>query len=215
MLSTRGPWALTVLFAAAALLLLRAGPARAQGGCGQGMYRARGSAMTGQSPLMTPQYALSQQYAMQQYALQQYAMSVVLQQLRQQQFAMMVAQPQAPLNAMMAAPFQQPPQNAVLSAQPQPQPQQNAPAAQVRPQATPFEDVPAVKPLTPDQAAARQLQSARELLADARTAQQNGEGDRATRMRTRAAERLQNLVAAYPGTKAADKAKELLDELNP
>ena len=96
MLSTRGRWALTVLFLAPALLLLPAGPARAQGGCGQGMNRSRGSTMMGQSPLMPQQTAQYQQYAMQQYAMQQYG--------QQQQ------------NAALAAWLQQQQQNAALAA---------------------------------------------------------------------------------------------------
>jgi hypothetical protein len=210
--------ALTVLFAAAALLLLPAEPARAQGGCGQGMNRSPRSGMTRQLTLMPQPNALSQQYAMQQYALsQQYAVqqSALTALLRQQQFAMMVAQPQAPLNAMMVAQLQRQAQNALPVAQPQQQPQPNPPAAQVRLQAAPVDDPPAVKPLKPEDAAARKLDAVRDLLADARTAQQNGEAQRATQMRARASERLRNLVAAYPGTWAANKAQDLLDELTP
>jgi hypothetical protein len=193
--------ALPVLFAAAALLLLPAAPARAQGGCGQGMNRTRGGTMPGQSPLVPQQNALSQQSVL----------TALLQQLRQQQLALMVAQPQAPLNAMMVAQLRQPPQNAMPLAQPQ----QPPPAAQVRLQAAPVDDPPAVPPLKPEEAAARKLDTVRDLLADSRTARQNGEAARATRMQARAAERLRDLVATYPGTWAAGKAQDLLDDLAP
>jgi hypothetical protein len=200
-----------VLLAGAMLLLLPAGDAPAQGGCGQGQGRSRQGGMR-MSSLMAQQYAFAQRYAMPQYTAQPYGLSVTLQQLQQQQqLAMLVALQQQPLNAVLAG--QPQPQNAMLKAQPQPQQQQDPPAAQARPQPAPAEDVPAVKPLKPDEAAARQVSWARELLADARTAQVGGEANRAGKLRARAVARLRDVVATYPGTWGADKAEFLLDDL--
>ena len=208
-MSRRG---VAVLVAGAALLLLPAGYALAQGGCGQGQGRSRQCGMRA-SPLMSQPYAFAQRYAMPQYTVQPYGLSVILQQLQQQQqLAMLVALQQQQMNAALVG-RQQPPQNAVLNAQPQPPQQQNPPAAQARPQPAPVEDVPAVKPLKPEEAAARQVSWARELLADARTAQLTGEAGRASTLQARAVARLRDGVASYPGTWGADKADFLLEDL--
>jgi hypothetical protein len=204
MFSRLGRWAVTGLLAGAPALLLSAGPAQAQCGGGQ---QQNGSRMFGmQRPGMPA-------FGMQQTPLQQLGTLVTLQQ-QQQQMAMLLALQQQNARLVAQQPQQQPPQqNAVLNAQPQPQQQQNAPAAQARPVPALAADAPAPRPENPDEAAARQLKMARELLADARTANLNGEGNRATRMRARATDRLKNLIATYPGTKAADGAQDLLDEL--
>jgi hypothetical protein len=102
-------------------------------------------------------------------------------------------------------------QNAMLVAMRQQQAAQvPSPAAQLRvvPAATAGDSLPKLQ--NPEDLAARQLQIARDLLADADTAQQQGEADRATRMRERAGERLQTLVENYAGTLAAAEARGLL-----
>jgi hypothetical protein len=205
MYSRIGRWAVISLFAVAPALLLPTGQVQAQCGGGQQQSRSRSPGL--QRPGL-------QASGMQQSSLQQLTTLVTLQQQQQQMTMLLALQQNARLVAQQ--PQQQPQQqqqNAMLLAQPQPQQQQNPPAAQARPAPGAGADAPAPKPENPDEAAARQLKMARELVADARTAELNGEGDRAARMRARATDRLKNLVATYPGTKAADGAQDLVDEL--
>jgi hypothetical protein len=198
-------WAVTGLLAVAPALLLSAGQAQAQ--CRGGQQQGRSG------PLSMPRPGMPA-FGMQQSPLQQLGTLVTLQQQQQQMAMLLALQQQQNARLVAQQPQQQPPQqNAVLNAQPQPQQQQKAPAAQAHPVPMPAADAPAPKPENPDEAAARQLKMARELLADARTADLNGEANRATRMRARATDRLKNLIATYPGTKAAEGAQDLLDEL--
>jgi hypothetical protein len=193
--------AVALALVVASLPVFWAGPARAQGGCGQQTRSGPGGIL---SPgLLGQQSTTGSSNAVQQ----QLALQVVLQQLRQQQLAMMLAQQQPPQNAMMVAQQQPPAQNVMQVTQPQ----QNAQTARPRPAPVPEGGDGVTQPENPEEAAARQLKIARELLADARTARLDGEGDRAARMRARAGERLRNLVATYPGTRAADAAQDLLE----
>jgi hypothetical protein len=138
-------------------------------------------------------------------------MQNVLQQ-QQQQNALLVAllQQQQQQNALRTALLQQQ-RNVSLPSQSQNAavPPQNAGTTQLRTVSLPSSKEPQ-KPQDPEEAAARQLKMTRDLLTDADAAQQEGERDRAAKMRERAETRLQEIVATYPGTKAADKARELL-----
>ncbi len=196
MLSRKG-WPIPPLLGAVALgLLLLPGEADAQGGCG----RQQGRTM---QTMMMRQYPLPRPYGMFPYPVPQYAALIALQ---QQQVAQLLALRLQQQNAMLAARQQPPPQNAMLMARPQ----QNPAAAELRAQPPPQRDEPPPPPEDPEATAARKLRLARELAADAQTAQQQGEGDRAARMRKRVAERLREIVARYPGTAAAGQAQELL-----
>jgi hypothetical protein len=68
-------------------------------------------------------------------------------------------------------------------------------------------------PADPEQAAARQLKFARELLGDADAAGRDGDRAGAERMRERAGERLRDLARQYPGTRAAAEARDLLEKM--
>jgi hypothetical protein len=227
MLSKMGRHAGTALCPVALALLLSAGPAPAQQGmCGQ-QNRSRQSPMQGQSGMraafpmqqnaLRTQLPQQQQYGLQaQFPPQQDPALVALQQqqnalmaaLQQQNAQLAVLQQQ---NALLVAQQRRQQQNAMLVAQQFQLQQQNAPAAQPRgPQGG---GEPAEQPEDPEATAARKLQVARTLIADAGKAQFEGEQDRAAKIRARAAERLQDVVAQYPGSKAADKAQQLLDRL--
>jgi hypothetical protein len=189
MFARMGRCAITVGVAVAVTLLLAAGQAQAQsrGGCGRGRSSGGGQ----QNAL---RYTPQQQYAMMTPAQQQ-ALLAAMQQLQQQQQALLAALQQ---------------QQNVLRAQ-----QRNAAAAQL---AAVQKQVPerkeAVQPsANREEIAARQLKLARWLVSDADTAQKKGERDLSARLRDRAGERLQDLVAQYGGTKAADAAQVLLKEL--
>jgi hypothetical protein len=136
-------------------------------------------------------------------------LAILQQQIQQQQAALLLAQRQNAL--LLGLPHQQPPQNAMLMAAPQP----NAAAAQPRPQPAPERNDPPQQPEAPGATAARKLRLARELAADAETARREGEPGRAARMRERAVERFRDVIARYPGTLAADQAKEVLDTMDP
>jgi hypothetical protein len=173
----------------AGFLLLTASEAQAQsrggsGGCGRG---GSGGSRQQNTLRYTPQ-----QYTM-LTAAQQQALLTALQQQQQQQ------------QALLAALQQQ--QNA-LRAQ-----QRNAAAVQPRAVQMPESKEPVPSSESPEQTGARQLKIARWLVSDANTAQQRGERDVATRLRDRAGERLQDVVAQYAGTKAADAAQDLLQQL--
>jgi hypothetical protein len=138
-----------------------------------------------QSALQTAMQQYALQAALQQYALQAAYQQNVLQATRQQ-------------NAMLQA----------LRQQTQPQQQNAAVQPSGLPRAGGGDNV--TLPDNPEEVAARQLKIARELLADADTTQQQGERDRANRMRQRAGERLQKLVENFSGTLAAAEARDLL-----
>jgi hypothetical protein len=238
MVPTSGRHALLALFPAALALLLWAEPARAQGRCAQqrGASRQAGAqrlnALQPQSPALQAglqgrvppqQVGLQAQAPAQQdptlVALQQNALATAQQQnaqlvALQQQNAQLMAQQQRLLqqNALLAAQQQRmQQQNALLVGQQPPPPQPDDPGAQPRPAADGGK--PAAKAADPEATAARKLTLARDLLADASRAEFEGETDRAARMRTRAAERLRDLVGQYPDTRAADKAQGLLAKL--
>jgi hypothetical protein len=124
-----------------------------------------------------------------------------------QNAGLLAAQQQAMLAAM-------PKQNVNLVAGRPPQPQRNPVAVQVRAVPVP---APAAagpqQPEDPEEAAARQLKIARVVLAEADAVAQNGERDRAAKMRARVNSRLQSIIARYPETKAAEGAGELLDKI--
>jgi hypothetical protein len=185
----------------------------------------------GRSPLPSmPQFSQPQTYCQRQlYAMHQYAQLQALARqralliaLQQQQQAVLVAQPLPPNAVLMGQP---PPPNPVLMARQPPRQQANAlppglwrppqepGQAQLRPMMAPDPNVP--PPEDPVHVAARQLSLARELVADAAKVERQGEPDRAAMMRQRAGERLQDIVAKFPGTKAADAAQELLRKLVP
>jgi hypothetical protein len=180
-----------VLATVAVTLLLWARPAQAQsrGGCGRG-----GSSGGQQSSLRTgsPQ----QQYAM--LVLRQQQQNALLAQLQQQQ-----------QNALLAQQLRQQQQQNALVAQ-----QRNAAADPLRAVEMPERRQPGEQSDNPEETATRQLKIARLLASDADTAQQKGERILAARLRGRAGERLQDVVAKYGGTKAADAAQELLQELH-
>jgi hypothetical protein len=212
MLAKLGRAVLTVSGAVALTLLLQPEPVHAQGLCGQQQSRLSPGGMRRQNGL-AQLTALSQQNPMQQGAQ---LVAWQLQQLQQQQqLANLVAlqlQQLQQQNAMLMALQQQqqqgqPPQNAQLAVQRR--------AMQRGPQPTP--EIPAAdpQPQDPEAAAARKLAIARELVADASRAQFQGDGDGSTRMRQRAVVRLQEVVAQYSGTRAADRAQDLLDRLTP
>jgi hypothetical protein len=190
--------------------------------------RACGSRMQGRSPQFSmPQFSLPQTYCQrQQVAMQQYAMRQHVQMLAQQRAVLAAVQQQRQQNALLMA--QQPPPNALLMAQQPPRqqpnalppglwrpPQPNPGVAQLRPVAEPEPNAPAPQPADPEQVAARQLSIARDLVADADTVRRQGDQDRAALMRERAGERLQDIVARFPKTRAADAAQELLKKLAP
>jgi hypothetical protein len=178
-----------VLATVAVTLLLSAYPAQAQsrGGCGRG-----GSSGGQQVGLRTggpqPQYAMLVQQ-------QQYALLAQLQQQQQQ-------------NALLAQQLRQQQQQNALLVQ-----QRNAAAVQLRAVQAPERKEPAPQPDAPEETAVRQLKIARWLVSDADMAQRKGERALATRLRDRAGERLQDVVAKYSGTKEADAAQDLLQEL--
>jgi hypothetical protein len=185
------------------LLLLSPGEAQAQCRGGSQQNRSPQSGMSRQSSLQT-----AMQQAALQTALQQNALQVAM-----QQYALQAAYQQNPLraayqqNALQTA-LQQNAQLLALRQQQAPPPQSNVAQLRVSPPAGVGDAIP--KPDNPEEIAARQLQIARELVADADTTQQQGERDRAARMRERAGQRLRELVANFPGTLAAGEARELL-----
>ena len=67
-------------------------------------------------------------------------------------------------------------------------------------------------PEQPDVIAARQLNLARELSAEAELALQNKDPDRASKLRSRVSERLADLVEKFADTDAASKALALLEQ---
>jgi hypothetical protein len=188
-----GRWAITAGLAVAVALLLTAGPAQAQSRGGSGGCGGRGGSSGGRQQNAL-RYTPQQQYTM-LTAAQQQALLAALQQQQQQQQALLAALQQ---------------QQNVLRAQ-----QRNAAAAQQRAaQAQAPDQKQAVQPsANPEETAARQLKLARWLVSDADVAQKKGEREVATRLRDRAGERLQDLVAQYAGTKAADAAQVLLQGL--
>jgi hypothetical protein len=122
---------------------------------------------------------------------------------------LMARPPQAPGMQQFGLMALQPPQP-VLAAQ---QPRQQKPAAvQVRAAPAPAQPAPQ-QPEDREETAARQLKIARVALADADTAEEKGDKDRATRMRDRAGTRLRDIAARYPETAAAGEAKDLVDKL--
>jgi hypothetical protein len=170
---------------------------QAQAQCQGGQQRNR-SLQAGTSRQSTMQAAMQQaalQTAMQQSALQAAMQQSALQAAYQRN----VLQTAVQQNALLLALQQQ-----------QAQLQSTASPPRVSPGAGSGDSLP--RPANPEESAARQLKIARELVADADTAQQQGETNRATRMRDRAGERLQQVVANYSGTKAADEAQELLQK---
>lgn len=194
MLSGTNRWVVAFLLAAALALLPPAGQARAQCRGGQQQGRSRLFALSAQYPTQQPYASV---YPVQQAMLQQYALLAA----QQQQYALLAALQQQP-NARQA----------LLQAQ---LPLLNAGAARPpRPAPTPQDDQTVPPPADPEEAAARQFKIARALVADARRVEDEGEGDRAARMRRRAGERLQDLVRKYPGTRAAERAQDLLEELD-
>jgi hypothetical protein len=204
------------LFAAVALVLAAEHVQAQPGACGRQQGRSRQYAM--QPTPSTQQYALQGQLPLMQNGLraqfplpldptlgawpQQNALLVAL----QQQNAQLQQQ-----NAQLVAQQLRQQQNAQLIAR---QLQQAPPNAQPRPAQDPAGGDPADKPEDPEATAARKLQMARDLLADAGKARFDGEDDRAARMRRRAAERLRDVIARYQGTRAADQAQALLDKLD-
>jgi hypothetical protein len=230
MLSKMGRPAATVFFPAALALVLSTGLTHAQpGGCGQQQNRSRQrglsrqSSLQGQLPLQ--QNVLQGQLPLQQNGLQaqlplpqdpalvalQQQQNVLLVALQQQNAQLVALQQQNAL--LVAQQRRQQQQNAVLMAQQLQQAQANGPAAQPRGAQDAGGGAAADRPEDPEAAAARKLQIARDLVADAGKAQFEGEENRAARMRGRAAERLRDVVAQYPGTRAADRAQEMLDRL--
>jgi hypothetical protein len=125
---------------------------------------------------------------------------------------MLVAQQQAMLGAvqrqMVNLAGGQPPQ------QPQgnPQPQQNA-AAQVRAVPGPAPAAADPPPEDREETAARQLKIAQVVLAEADTAERNGEQDRAAKMPARVRARLETITTKYADTAAAGGAQEVLDKI--
>jgi hypothetical protein len=196
---------------AAVVALLAAAPARAQSGrCGQARARSRQNVLQTQSPVQ--QSALQTQVPTLPYGFQgqfppQDPMLVALQQQNaqlialQQQNALLTAQLRQLQNGQTPTPL---PPSAPPSGQ----------ASQVRPAQAARGPEPADQPADPEAAATRKLQAARDLLSDASRAEFEGEQDRADRMRRRAAERLRDLVRQYAGTRAADKAQQLLAKLD-
>jgi hypothetical protein len=183
-----------VPFTLALLLLLSADQAQAQCHGGSQQNRSRQSGMSRQSSMQ----AAMQQAAL-QTALQQQALQAAL-----QQSALQTAYQQ---NALQTA-LQQNAQLLALRQQQPPPAQATVGQLRVLPVTGNGDTIP--KPDNPEALAARQLKVARELVVDADTAQQQGERDRATRMRERAGERLRKLVEDYSGTWAAGEAQELL-----
>jgi hypothetical protein len=178
---------------------------------------ACGSRMQGRSPpfgmpqfSMPQTYGMRQQVAMQQYILRQYSRMMAL-----QQQAMLVAVQQQQQNALLMAQQPRPQQNGLRAAMPGRLGQQNPGVAQLRPVAEPGQNEPPPRPADPEQVAARQLSLTRELVGDANTVERQGDRDRAAMMRERAQERLQDIIARFPRTKAADAAQELLRKLAP
>src|SRR5262249_9453861 len=101
-------------------------------------------------------------------------------------------------------------QNAVRAAPP---PQQNAAAAQVAAVAIPGLKEADPVPEDPGDVATRRLKLARSLLTEAKAADRDGDRDLAQKLRDRPGDRLQEVVARFPGTRAADAAQEMLDKM--
>jgi hypothetical protein len=191
------------LFTLSLPLLLSAGEAQAQCRGGSQQNRSPQSGMSRQSSLQTAMQQAALQTAMQQHALQA-AMQQYALQAAYQQNALQAAYQQ---NALQTA-LQQNAQLLALRQQQSPPPQNNVAQLRVSPPAVAGDAIP--KPDNPEEIAARQLKIARELVVDADTTQQQGERDRAARMRERAGQRLLKLVENFPGTLAAGEARELL-----
>jgi hypothetical protein len=229
MFSPTGRSALITLLTAALAAALPAGSAHAQ--CGGGGQQNR-SPMQGRPQQQNALFAASRPLTgggvqftgltaqqPQQNALfgagpqqqQQNAMLAALLQ-QQQQNAMLAAmqQQQQQQNAFQPVAQQaQGQQNVVRAAQP---PRQNA-AAQVRAVVVPDVKDPDPVPEDPADVAARKVKLARTLLDEARAADREGDRDLAGKLRERAGDRLQQVVARFPGTRAADDAQALLDKI--
>jgi delta 1-pyrroline-5-carboxylate dehydrogenase len=159
--------------------------------------------LTAQQPLQNALFAAPQQQ-------QQNAMLAALLQ-QQQQNAMLAAQQQQPQQQNAFRPVGQQPQgqqNVVRAALPQ---QQNVAAAQPRAVVPDVQDDPV--PEDPQDVAARRVKLARALLSEARAADREGDRDLAQKLRDRAGDRLQQVVAKFPGTRASDEAQTLLDKM--
>ena len=176
----------------ALLLMLSAGQVQAQCESGRQQNRSQQFGMGRSS---------SMQAAMQQNALQQAALQAAM-----QQYALQAAYQQ---NALQTA-FQQNAMVLALRQQTQPQIQHSIAQLPIVLRAGSGDSVPKLD--SPEDAAARQLKIALELVADAESAHEQGERDRASKMRERAGQRLQKLIESYSGTQAAGEARELLQK---
>lgn len=193
----------TFLFTLALALLLFAGEAQAQCRGGSQQNRSPQSGMVRQSSLQTSMQQAALQTAMQQHALQAAMQQAALQAAYQQNLLQAAYQQ----NALQTA-LQQNALSAALRQQQSPPSQSNVAQLRVNPPAAVDNTIP--KPDNPEEIAARQLRIARDLVTDADTTQQQGERDRAARMRERAGQRLRELVENFPGTLAAGEARQLL-----
>jgi hypothetical protein len=218
MLSRRARGVVTALGAVAITLWLAAeqAPAQCRGG---GMQNRSGQSNMPMQNMLRQQNPMQQNVLRQQNPLQQNVLQQqnpldqnVLQQIALQQAMLQQLALQQQQAAQLAA-LQRPPQQNVLQAgvvRPM-QPQQNAVAGQLRAIPMPgAEQEVFVRPEHPEETAARQLRMVRDLLADADAMQHQGELGSALKIRARAGDRLQDVVAKYPGTRAADEAQVLL-----
>jgi hypothetical protein len=201
---TNGQNALGASLLAVIAIALPAGQARAQCQGGQSQMRSLQRSGSQNSRLST--------------APQQNSM---LNALQQQQSAFLFNSQQAQQLAMLQA--RQLQQNALIASAPQPI-TQPAPAQGRRQRRdstggeivvkTSLFDSAARDPEDSTQVAERRLKWARDLANDAIQAELNGERKSATRLRARADERLQGIIDQFPGSFAADSAKNLQQNLN-